>query len=257
VYVLEPVDGVLEVVGEVTGIAPTEDIRSARFVGDRGFIVTFKKTDPLFTLDLSDPRAPRVVGELHIPGYSTYMQMMDSEHMLTIGFDAQDEGHMAWFQGVQLQIFDVSDMTHPIRTHLEIIGTRGTTSEATSNHLAFNYFAPHDLLAIPMAICEESDGGSDYGDVMTFNGLLVYDVTVDDGFSEQGRVSHGEAAEGYSCTNWWTESNSQVKRSVIMDDFVFSVADDQIVVSHLADLSIPLASIDLTMVAEPENLNVN
>ena len=107
------------------------------------------------------------------------MHMMDENHLLSIGFDAQDEGHMAWFQGVQLQVFDVSDMGAPRRTHLEIIGTRGTSSEATGNHMAFNYFAPRDLLAIPMAICEESSGGSDYGDEMTFNGLLVYNVTTD------------------------------------------------------------------------------
>ena len=105
-----------------------------------------------------------------------------------------------------------------------------------------------------MAICEGGSGGGSYGDVMTFNGLLVYDVNVDDGFSEHGRVSHGEAPEGYSCSNWWTTSNSHVKRSIIMDDFVFSIADDQIIVSNLDDLSTPLTSIDLSVVPDPENL---
>ncbi len=250
VYVLEPVGSTLEIVGEITGIAPTEDIRSARFVGDRGFIVTFKKTDPLFALDLSDPDNPYIAGELHIPGYSTYMHMMDADHLLTIGFDAQEEGSFAWFQGVQLQIFDVSDMTTPVRTHLEIIGTRGTTSEATANHLAFNYFAPLELLAIPMAICEGGHDGS-YGDEMTFNGLLVFDVTVEEGFGEHGRVSHGEPPEGYSCGNWWTNANSHVKRSVIMDDFVFSIAADQMIVSNLNDLSSSVVQIELPVV--PDN----
>jgi hypothetical protein len=249
VYVLEPVDGVLEVVGSITGIAPSEDIRSARFVGDRGFIVTFKKTDPLFTLDLSDPERPFVAGELHIPGYSTYMHMLDDDHLLTIGFDAQDEGDFAWFQGVQLQIFDVADMGAPARTHLEVIGTRGTTSEATGNHLAFNYFAARELLAIPMAICEGGSGGS-YGDVMTFNGLLVYDVNTAEGFREHGRVSHGTPPDGYGCSNWWTSANSHVKRSVIMDDFVFSVADDQILVSDLRDLATPVTRIELPLVPD-------
>jgi hypothetical protein len=246
VFVMQSREGVLEVVGAVTGIAPSEDIRSARFMGDRGFIVTFKKTDPLFALDLSDPAAPSVEGELHIPGFSTYMHPMGEDHLLTIGFDAQDEGDFAWFQGVQLQIFDIGDMSDPRRTHLELIGTRGTTSEATGNHMAFNYFAPHDLLAIPMAIC---DGGHDgtYGDVMTFNGLLVYNVTIEDGFSEHGRVSHAasDEIEGSTCSSWWSSPNSAVKRSIIMDDFIFSIATDEIIVANLDDLSSPVASIDL------------
>jgi hypothetical protein len=252
VYVLEPRDGALEVVGEVTGIAPSEDIRSARFVGDRGFVVTFKKTDPLFVLDLSDPTTPQIAGELEIPGFSTYMHLMDADHLLTIGFDADDQGDFAWFAGVQLQIFDVSDMANPRRTHLEIIGTRGTASEATGNHLAFNYFGPLDLLAIPMAICEGGSGG-EYGDVMTFNGLLVYDVTVEDGFSEHGRLSHGVPADVESaCSTWWTDSTSQVKRSVIMDDYVFSIATDRMIVAGLDDLSTALASIELPTLPEPE-----
>ena len=105
---------------------------------------------------------------------------------------------------MQLQIFDVSDMSAPERTHIEVIGTRGTSSEATGNHLAFNYFPPRYVLAIPMAICEGGHDGS-YGDVMTFNGLLVYDVTVSAGFGERGRVSHmGAEEDPYGCSNWWT-----------------------------------------------------
>jgi hypothetical protein len=100
-----------------------------------------------------------------------------------------------------------------------------------------------------MAICEGGSGGS-YGDVMTFNGLLVYDVTADEGFNEVGGVSHGDAPEGYSCSNWWTNPNSHIKRSIIMDDFVFSIADDQIIVSNLADLTTPLTSIELPLVPD-------
>jgi hypothetical protein len=252
VFVLESRDGSLDVVGEVTGIAPAEDIRSARFVGDRGFVVTFKKTDPLFVLDLSDPTNPRLAGELEIPGFSTYMHMMDSDHLLTIGFDAEDMGDYAWFAGVQLQIFDVSDMANPTRTAYEIIGTRGTASEATGNHLAFNYFAPRDILAIPMAICEGGSGG-DYGDVMTFNGLIVYDVTVEDGFSEHGRVDHGIPGDAANaCSQWWSEQTSHVKRSVIMEDFVYSVAADRLIVAGLDDLSTPVASIELPTLPTPE-----
>ncbi|MBW2529542.1 MAG: beta-propeller domain-containing protein [Deltaproteobacteria bacterium] len=225
-------------VGMVDQIAPTEDIRSVRFSGDRAFVVTFKKTDPLFVFDLSNPRQPKILSELKIPGFSTYMHMMDDTHLLTIGYDADDQGSFAWFTGVMLQIFDVSDPLAPTLVHKEIIGTRGSSSEALNNHLAFNYFAPKDLLALPMTICEDSYGGGSYGEMMTFSGLMVYDTTVQTGFHLRGRVYHPPAT-GYgeaSCSNWWTDASSQVKRSVIMDDYVFSVSSSLIKVNHLDDL---------------------
>src|SRR5690606_17148454 len=103
--------------GRIDHLAPTEDIRSVRFRGDVGYVVTFKKTDPLFVLDLSDPSAPTVEGELKIPGFSTYMHPLDEGHLLTMGYDADDQGNFAWFQGIQLQIIGVSDLANPALLH--------------------------------------------------------------------------------------------------------------------------------------------
>ncbi len=247
--VVEERSGKLEVVGMVDQIAPTEDIRSVRFNGDLGFIVTFKKTDPLFVLDLSEPTLPVITGELKIPGFSTYMHMMDAGHILSVGYDADDQGSFAWFTGIQLQIMDVTDIEEPTRTHAEVIGTRGSTSDAATNHLAFNYFAPKYLLAVPIVICEESTGNGSYGKKMTFSGLLVYRVTAEDGFHQLGGISHEAPEEdfGYNsaCNNWWTNSNSKVKRSIIMDDYVYSVALDKIKISDIGDLEHPVTTIDL------------
>jgi len=248
--------GELKVVGIVDNIAPTEDIRSVRFNGEAGFIVTFKKTDPLFVIDLSDPEKPIIKGELKIPGYATYMHLMDDEHLLTIGYDADDQGSFAWFQGIQLRILDVSDIEDPFVVHEEPIGTRGSTSEAATNHLAFNYFPERDLLALPMTICEGNDGGGSYGDMMTFSGLLVYRLTVEEGFTRLGGVPHKapETEETYTsaCSNWWTDSNSVVQRSIFMSsetqDFVYSIAYDLINVSDLEDLENPLVGIELASI---------
>ena len=225
----------LEVVGEVDDIAPGEDIRSVRFEGDRGFVVTFKKTDPLYAFDLADPKAPRITGELKIPGFSTYMHMLDADHLLTIGYDAADQGNFAFFTGVLLQIFDVRDPQNPQLAHKTVIGTRGSSSEALTNHLAFTLF--QGKLALPMTICEGGGTNGTYGTQMTFSGLIVYDVSVQDGFLERGRVAHPAASGNYEsagCSNWWTRASSVVQRSIIMDEFVYSIAPN---VMHIQDLN--------------------
>lgn len=243
--VLEQQGDRLVEVGRVGDIAPKEDIRSVRFDGPRAYIVTFKKTDPLYVFDLANPKSPKILGELKIPGFSTYMHMMDENHLLTIGYDAEDKGSFAWFTGILLQIFDVSDPTNPKLAHKEVIGTRGSSSEALTNHLAFTYFAPKKLLALPMTICEDSNGGGSYGTNMTFSGLLAYEVTTATGFTRLGGVPH-PIASGIDCHNWWTNATSQVKRSIVMDDVVLSISEQLIKLNRLGDLSTDVATIDLT-----------
>jgi len=250
--VLGQKDQTLEVVGAVDNIAPTEDIRSARFLGDRGFIVTFKKTDPLFALDLADPRNPHIKGELKIPGFSTYIHPMDKDHLLTIGFDADNQGSFAWFQGIQLQIFDITDMANPRLEHKTLIGTRGSSSEATGNHLAFNYFPAKQLLALPMVICEGIAGGPTNGH-LTFNGLMVWKTSPTIGFQEIGRVSHRSPELSQNgCYNWWQSPNSLVQRSIIMDNAVYSLSPAQLKVNLLEQLSTDLRVFDLPVPITPQ-----
>jgi len=236
IYVLAEGDGTMALVGKVEGIGLGEDIRSARFVGKVGYLVTFHKTDPLFVLDLSDPLAPAVAGEIVVPGFSTYLHPIDDAHLLTIGYDAEDMGAFSWFSGIRLQLFDVSDMGNPALVGAEVIGTRGTSTDAATNHLAFTWMPSEGRLALPMVVCE---GGSDstFGGTMTFNGLMVYHVTPDKGFDYLGGIPH-ELAEDpdVSCFNWWTKSGSQVKRSILMDDWVFSIALDEIRVAPIDSL---------------------
>jgi uncharacterized secreted protein with C-terminal beta-propeller domain len=230
-------------VGQIDGIAPTEDIRSVRFDGTRAFVVTFKKTDPLFTFDLSNPTNPQLLGELKIPGFSTYMHMLDETHLLTIGYDADDHDSFAYFDGVMLQIFDVTDMNNPLLAHKHIIGTRGSSSEALTNHLAFTWYPEYGLLALPMTVCE---GGNDgvYGQTMTFNGLMVFDASVASGFAEHGRVPHAVAPD-VSCGNWWTNGSSTVKRSLFLDQYVYSVSDSELKVRDVSTLGTELKTVSL------------
>ena len=250
VSVLAPPDekGSLNITGSIDNIAPGEDVRSVRFNGDVGYMVTFKKTDPLFVLDLKDPTNPAIKGELKIPGYSTYMHILDKDYILSIGFDTDEMWFSGSFSGIQLQIINVADLSNPVLVHKEIIGTRGSTSDATSDHMAFNYFKSQERLAIPMIICEGGDEGMN-GTEMTFSGLLVYKVNAKDGFTKLGGIPHLETSlvedDKYQCGNWWTTGNSKVKRSIFMDDYVYSIAKDKIKAAQISDLEHPLTTIDL------------
>jgi uncharacterized secreted protein with C-terminal beta-propeller domain len=229
-------------VGALEHLAPGEDLRAIRFDDDRGYLVTFKKTDPLFTLDLQDPKHPRVLGELKIPGFSTYLHRIDKTHLLSIGFDANDHGDFAFFDGILLQLFDVTNPSEPKLIHKEKIGTRGSSSAAATDHLAFNYFADKGLLALPMTLCEGGGDGRN-GDTLSFAGLLVYRVGVGKGFERLGGVAHGK--EGSSCNTWWSKANSTVKRSIFLDDLVYSVALDRIKVQRMNAFGIDVADVSL------------
>jgi hypothetical protein len=250
--VLERQGDRLATVAKIDGIAPSEDIRSVRFDGDRGYVVTFKKTDPLFAFDLANPRAPRMLGELKIPGFSTYMHPIDRNHLLTIGFNASDQGSFAWFTSVRLQIIDVSDMARPRLAFAHDIGTRGTTSEALTNHLAFTYFPEKKLLAVPMEICEGGGQNGQYGDALAFSGLLVFGVDTAAGFTLRGGVDHRSPTPGnpsgfstpfYGCGTWWTSAHSTVQRSAFFDDFVYSIDPDRMKVQDTRSLGADLATV--------------
>lgn len=244
ITILQRKNNTLQTIGHLDNIAPTEDIRAVRFDKEKAYVVTFKKTDPLFVIDLADPTQPKILGELKIPGYSTYMHKMDDNHLLTIGLDADDVGDFAWFTGVALQIFDVSNPIDPKLKYKHVIGTRGSTSEALTNHLAFTYYAPKNVLSIPMTICEGGSGGGNYGNDLTFSGLMVFDVTTSQGFNEKGRLAF-PLSDYTTCYNWWTDASSQVKRSLIIEDYVYALSEKMLKVASLADPGKELVSVDL------------
>lgn len=250
VSVLKRTGNALKVVGQVDHIAPDEDIRSVRFDGARGYLVTFKKTDPLFVLDLADETAPAVVGELKIPGFSTYMHQLDATHLLALGYEADDMGSFAYFNGVQLQIFDVTEPTMPTLLHKQVYGTRGSSSSALTDHLGFTYLADRGLLTLPLSVCD-GGGNGQYG-TLSFSGMVALDVSTSQGFSELGRLEEPYPANfsssgfeyGRACQDWWTNSNSVVSRTVVLDDFVYAVSDARVRVQALRALGTDVALID-------------
>jgi hypothetical protein len=230
VYVLTESGEALEIVRSVEDIGKGETIYAARFIGDRGFVVTFRRTDPLFVIDLSNPTSPRMAGELVSPGYSDHIQLLDENHLLTIGKDATADGDFAWVKGVQLSIFDVTDMENPQLTHREIIGGRGTNSEANYNPKAFNYFKPsavdYGLLAFPIDVYDAGTSGNpwSYGE-WKFSGLMVYRVTAASGFEYLGGISSVDTSATNGC--YWGYYGG-FTRGVFIGENVYSVTPNAV-----------------------------
>lgn len=164
----------LDRIGTLNGLGINERIYAVRFLGELGYIVTFRQVDPLYVIDLRDPRAPRRAGELKIPGYSSYLHPIAPGQLLGIGQDANDQGQRL---GTALQVFDVSDPNNPRQlTKLRV----GGTSEAEYDHRAFLWWAPSRNAVIPQATIEAG---------RSFSGALVAKVNPD-AITVQGRVEH-------------------------------------------------------------------
>lgn len=237
----------LNIVGSVRNIAPGESIFSMRFMGKRGYMVTFKKVDPFFVLDLEDHTDPTILGKLKIPGYSDYLHPMDENHIIGIGKDSvpaeESEGDFAWYQGVKMAVFDVTDVEQPKELHKVIIGDRGTDSPALHDHRAFLYDNEKELLAIPITIAEIDEDlkndpdapGWTYGDTV-FQGAIVYNLTVEDGFNELGKITHLEDEDAYLKSGYYFYSyDTQIKRSLYMENYLYTVSDSQIRINDLED----------------------
>ena len=125
---LRPSDGTLVQAGRVGGLGKGERVYSVRFVGDTGYVVTFRQIDPLYTLDLSRPEQPRVLGELKIPGYSAYLHPIGEDLLLGVGQDVDEKTGRPL--GTQLSIFDVSDLRKPTRLHTQHLGQGWSEAES-------------------------------------------------------------------------------------------------------------------------------
>lgn len=245
VYILS---STLRIRGRLENLAPGEKIYAARFMGKRGYLVTFKKVDPLFALDLSNPDAPKLLGKLKIPGYSDYLHPLDENHLIGIGKNAQDaaEGSFAWYQGMKLAIFDVTDVEHPREQWKTDIGDRGTDSPALTNHKAFFYAPSKQLLALPISLHEltpeqkqdPSRQGSEYGSV-TFQGAYVYRVTLDRGFELLARLTNHEAQDFLSNGDFYYGGMSEkdIDRIQYTGDRLLTFAAQGIRAYHLFDFA--------------------
>jgi len=216
--------GGLVEVGQISGIAPGERIYATRFMGPKGYLVTFEQIDPLFTLDLSDPADPQIVGELEMPGYSAYLHPIGEDYLLAVGMNGEEDGTI---NGLAVNLFDVSDFANPTLAHQYVIEDSESAwswSEALSDHHAFTFH--RDVLSIPAYVSQGST---------RFNGLVVMSVDEADGIAELGRVDHS----GMAGPEWTT----RIRRSVYMDDYLYSLSSAGVKVNGLFDPSVLFAEV--------------
>jgi uncharacterized secreted protein with C-terminal beta-propeller domain len=248
IYIL---DENLKSVSEIENIAPGETIYSARFMGSKAYLVTFKKIDPFFTIDLSDPKNPQILGELKIPGYSDYLHPYDENHIIGIGKDTvepQEEQswtwNFAWYQGIKIALFDVSDFENPKEVTKIIIGDRGTDSPALYDHKAFLFDKKKEILVIPVRLCEISDEikeqnegytGNIYGEC-TFQGAYVYKLNVDDGFEYKDRITHSDG-EIYDDYGWGYWGSSTITRTLYIENVLYTISESKVKMNDLQTLN--------------------
>ncbi|MFA6523363.1 MAG: beta-propeller domain-containing protein [Candidatus Peribacteraceae bacterium] len=234
----------LETVGKIEDLAPGEQIYSVRFLGNRAYMVTFKNTDPLFVLDTSDPRNPMLLGKLKIPGYSDYLHPYDETHLLGFGKEAVDakDGQFAWYQGMKIALFDVTDVANPRELYKETIGDRGTTSPLLSNHKALLFEKDRKLLSFPVTVYEltaEQKAGSDpgaYGSPV-FQGAYVYDLTLNGGFKLRGTLTHYGEDTFAKVGSYWYDSGKDVQRVVRIGESLYTISAQEVTGNALSTLS--------------------
>ncbi len=221
--VLENNAGSLTEVGAIDGFAEGERIYSVRFDGDRAFVVTFRQVDPLFYIDLSNPTQPEIKGELKVPGYSSYLQVIGHDYLLAVGRDTDE-----W--ATKVSLFSVADPANPTLVDEETL-PRWSWSISEYDHHAFGYYDEHGILAIPVS-------GYDSESFTYRSELVVFDVDT---------TQTGEAAVELKST---ITDNGTVLRSAFIDDVLYSISTTMITAASVTDPSMIAAEFDLELESE-------
>lgn len=211
-------DDNLSVVSTIDKLAVGEKIYSVRFVGDRGYVVTFKQTDPLFVLDFKDPANPVIAGQLKIPGFSSYLHPYKDNMLIGIGKEAIDNGtNGVNVQGIKLSLFDIVDPKNPKEVSSLTLGGRGSDTSVLYDYKAFLYIPDKELVVIPMSLTKA--GSENY--TQEFQGLGIFKIETNK-LVEVGRVS-------YSATE-------MITRGLYIGDYLYGFSPSMIGITQLSDL---------------------
>lgn len=209
----------LEQIGVLENIAEDESLYAARFIGDKAFVVTFEQVDPLFVIDISNPTEPKILGELKIPGYSSYLHPYDETHIIGIGQDVEIEqtkyGERTVIKGVKVSLFDVSDYTNPKEIHSLIINDKSYT-DASYDHKAILFSKEKNLLAFPMSSRIDDEVKQEY---------VILSIDLENGISVKNKINHGYEETEYG------KYMVNIDRGLYINNNIFTLSNKKIVVS--------------------------
>ena len=209
----------LEEIGRVENFGKEEKIYSVRYVENKAYVVTFKQTDPLFVIDLSESTKPQILGELKIPGYSTYLHPYDDTHLIGFGYDTKENGTRVITNGLKMSMFDISDFNNPQELFKISIGdSKYTYSELLYNHKALLFSKEKNIIAFPLY---SSSGRK------TNSRAAIYNIDLKKGFSLKGEISN--------VTNKYEEN---VKRIVFANDTFYTFSDSLVKVANMDTLEV-------------------
>lgn len=248
----------LKEIGKTSNLAKGENMYSSRFVGNKAYLVTYKTVDPLFVIDLSNPTNPKVLGELKIPGYSTYLHPYDENYIIGIGMDTKENisrdrnGNVistsAYIVGMKMALFDVSDVNNPKQISSVSIGDSRTTSAILTNPKALLFSKEKNLIAIPVNNYPEAfeipnrnldtyenitNSYTNYYKKYIGEGYAVYNINVEDGITPKGNIIHEVDGTRNSYYNY-----TRLLRGLYIDNNLYTVSEKQIKVNDLEKLDL-------------------
>lgn len=206
--VLDITNDLMLEVSSLDGLGNGEEIKSMRFCGEKVFMVTFMQTDPLYTIDLSDPTDPEVAGELKINGFSAYLHPIDEDTILAVGLDATNTGSIT---GFQVALYDVSNFSNPVQSHKLTVD--GAWSSTTWDHHAFRYVSGKNMLIVPISTGYERN-------------FTIYDIDKSDGITELGEINHSEN---------WTYGGYISPRSMVFENQIVTIYNNHAKASDISN----------------------
>jgi inhibitor of cysteine peptidase len=263
VYVL---NSSLGIVGKLEGLAENEELYAARFMGNTCYLVTFKQTDPFFVIDLSNPEAPKVAGELNIPGYSSYLQPYDANHVIGLGVENDT---------VKLSLFDVTDINNPTEIASYTVEANYSSSTALNDPKAFLFDLQKQLLVIPVSInnyyyntimgnntsssqtISPSAPVAEPGVIISSNtaeywqGAYVFNLSLNGGFNLKGTVTHLNStlldSQGFmnDSSAYYNSQNDWITRSLYIGNTLYTISNSEVQLNSLTDMT-QIGEVDLT-----------
>jgi len=226
VTVLGTQGNVMVPVGQVSGLGQGEQIYSVRFVDDMGYVVTYHQVDPLYTIDLSDPTAPRVAGQLDLEGYSAYLHPLGDGLLLGVGVDVSTDTNEP--TGAQVELFDVANAGSPKLLAKAALGA-GSSTQVTYDHHAFLYWAPTNLAVLPMQSYVTTTlvpGAGATSNGQSFAGAVAFHVSRSVGIGSPTQIVQ-DSVNG---------STPAIERSIVIGNRLFTLSDSGVMASSLDTL---------------------